>query len=318
MRVVFFSLLVCIVCGGIGVIGAPKQYIRMGTAGSSGTVYPLCNQIAQVWNAKIPGVQASAQATAGAAQNLRLLADKEAEIGICYGGMQYYAFYGHEMYEGNPMKWLRGLFNLHPVIVHFVVRADSGVQTLSDLRGKKVAIGAIGSGLEIMTREILGVHGINTRDKKDLQAQYIGLGEAADQIKNGFIDGASITGGLPTSVIIDLATSTNIRLITIDDAMMSKVCERYPFYFPVTIPAGTYPRQTQSVQAVASAQWLVTRGDLGEDLIYNLTKTLFENLDMIHTTEIGRLTTLDKAVEGQAIPLHPGAERYFREVGIVK
>lgn len=297
-------------------VPAKIQSINIVTATTGGVYYPLGIAIAQLFNQNISGIKAISVATAGTAKNVQLMQEKSAEVAFVQNGVAYYAFNGTEMFKDKPMKFLRGITNLYPNVMHIVVAANSNIKTINDLEGKKIVPGSIGSATEIDSKEILELYGLNF---KDMKSEYLGYSEAAEALKDGRVDGIIIAGGLPTSAVLDVAASLKIRILSMEPVMIGKLQETMPWYFAITIPKGTYMGQLEDVKTVAVANWLVCRDDLNNELVYNMTKTLYENQkDLVAAHSAAKDMRIQDALKGMTVPLHPGAERYYKEKGIVK
>ena len=298
---------------------AKIQNINIATATTGGVYYPLGNAMAQLFNQKITGIKASAGATAGTPQNVLLMQKKEAEVAFAQNGVAYYAYNGMEMFKDKPTKFLRGITNLYPNVMHIVVAASSNIKSIKDFEGKKFVPGAIGSATEINSKEILGLYGLDYKEKKNVKGEYLGYSEAAEALKDGRVDGILIAGGLPTSAVLDAASSLKIRILSLEPDMIAKLKQTMPWYYEITIPKGTYIGQTEDVHTVAVANLLICREDLSNDLVYNMTKTLHDNQkDLVAAHSAAKDMKLQDALKGMTVPLHPGAEKYYKEKGIVK
>ncbi len=313
-------------CGGSGSgdkkAAAPEGKpinVNIATATTGGVYYPLGNAMAQLFNHKIPGIKASAGATAGTPQNILLMGKKEAEVAFAQNGVAYYAYNGIEMFKDKPAKFLRGITNLYPNVMHIVVAANSDIKSIKDFEGKKFVPGAIGSATEINSREILGLYGLDYKNKKNVKGEYLGYSEAAEALKDGRVDGILIAGGLPTSAVLDAASSLKIRILSLEPDMIAKLKETMPWYYEITIPKGSYIGQTEDVHTVAVANLLICRDDLSTDLVYNMTKALYENQkELVAAHSAAKSMLLEIALKGMTVPLHPGAEKYYKEKGIMK
>jgi TRAP transporter TAXI family solute receptor len=303
-----------------GPADAAQSRVNIATATSGGAYYPIGNTMAQIYS-KIEGIRASAQATAGTPQNIELLQNDEVQIAIGQTGICYYAYTSTGTYEGKPPYTNeRGMFTLYPNVMHWVVKKGAGIKTLGDLKGRHIVPGQVASATEINSREMLDAYGLNyLRDKGEVTvtAEYLGYNEAGDQMKNGLIDATHIAGGVPTASVMDILSSDAGELLSMDDAQIKLICEKYPWYYPYTIAAGTYPKQTEDVQTIALANILFTDAKLSDDLIYALTKATFENHeDMVIGHKATEYTVVENAVKGMLIPLHPGAIKYLEEQGV--
>ncbi|MDD4364025.1 MAG: TAXI family TRAP transporter solute-binding subunit, partial [Atribacterota bacterium] len=232
-----------------------------------------------------------------------------------------YAFNQEEMFaaEGpsavpEPLNKLRWLASLYPEVVQVIASADAGIDTISDLKGKRIAVGAPGSGHEANARQILMAHGFSYDDFA--RVDFIMHTEAGDAIKDGHLDAYFTTAGIPTASAVDIFSTHDVKLVRVENEMAENIVEEWPFYAKFTIPAGTYSGQDEPVETLAVMAALLINADVDEDLAYNLTKALFENLDVMAAThQRGADITLEGALEGQALELHPGVAKYYEEVG---
>jgi len=293
-----------------------EVYISIATGGPAGTYYPLGGALAKIFNDNIEGVNANVQSTGASVENVGLIAKGEAEIAFIQNDITYYAITGTENFEGKEkVTNLRGMAMLYPEVVQVIATKDSGIKSISDLRGKKVAIGAPGSGVEANARQILAVHGMTYNDLG--KADYLSFNEAAEQLKNKQIDAAFITAGIPTSAVTEVAQTADIVVIPIESQKIEELNKDYPFYTEVVIPANTYGGQNSDVTTAAVMAMLVVPESLDEDLVYKLTKAMFENRQVIIDTHSrGNDIKLETALKGMPIELHPGAQKYYDEMGI--
>lgn len=290
---------------------AQTQYINIATGGTAGTYFPLGGAMAEILNDSIPGVNATAEATNASVANVNLLNGGSVQLAFIQNDVSYYADKGEELFKDNQVTGLRALATLYPETVQMITLESSGIKSVADMKGKRIAVGAAGSGVEANARQILLANGI-TYD--DIQVQYLSFAEAANGLKDGNIDAGFITAGFPTAAIQDIAAQHNVVLIPVDDATADKLMEQYPFYTKVTIPAGTYPKQEADVQSVAVKAMLVTTEDMDEQMAYDIVKAIYSNLDKLKAAHsVGELITKESAKDGISIPMHPGAEKYFNE-----
>lgn len=291
----------------------PTQMI-LATGGTAGTYYPFGGAMAQIFN-KTANVNVTAQATGASIENLRLVNKKDAELAMVQSDMMDYAFNGKEAFK-EKLTDIRGIAILYPEIIQVVVRSDSNINTIADLKGKKVGVGAPGSGTEANFRQLLDAYGM---DNKSISPQFLSFSESADQFKDKHIDAFIVTAGIPNSAIMDIAAQHSIRIINIPDDALAKLTQKYPFLAPVTIPPNTYKGQAEAVKTVAVMATLIVNSQVKEDVVYNITKSLFENqADLGKAHAKGKELKLETATKGMSIPLHPGAAKYFKEKGIVK
>ncbi len=320
-----FAALLCFIAAGPAVTAAEaKSYrVNVATATTGGAYYPIGNAMAQIWTKNLEGVRASAQATAGTPQNVELMMDGDVQVAIAQNGISYYAYYGVETYKdvkGFPYKDMRGMMALYPNVMHWVVRKDAGIKSVADMKGRRIIPGQVASATEVNSREMLAVYGLNYMKDKgatNVEADYLGYNEAADQIKNGQCDATHIAGGVPTAAVMDLTSSGQAELISMEPDKVEQICKNYPWYFPFTIPAGTYPKQEKEIHTIALANILITDKNVDEELIYMLTKALYQyHDDLVIGHKATAYTTEDHAFGGMTVPLHKGSIRYFTERGI--
>lgn len=295
--------------------GGAKEFINIATGGTGGTYYPLGGALAKVFNEKLDNVSANSQSTGASVENIGLVLDGDSDIAFIQNDITYYAAEGIEMFDDeDKAEDLRGMAIWYPEVVQIVATKKSGITSVEDLKGKKVAVGDTGSGTEANARQILEAHGL-TYD--DLNADYLSFSEASTNLQDGNIDAAFVTAGLPTSAIVELTTNTDVVVVSMDAAKIAELNAKYPFYTEVIIEAGTYKDQDEDVVATAVMAMLVVNKSLDEDLAYELTKAMFENKDIIDEThDRGKDLQLETALDGMPIELHPGAAKYFDEKGI--
>ncbi|MBR1805931.1 MAG: TAXI family TRAP transporter solute-binding subunit [Selenomonadaceae bacterium] len=261
-------------CGG----GADKeQFINIATGGTAGTYYPIGGAIAEVLNKN--GMNASAQSTGASVANINMLKDKQVELAIVQNDITYYAVNGKEMFEeGGKIENLSAIASLYPETCQFIVMDSSGIKSINDLKGKRVAVGAAGSGAEANARQILAAYGI-TYD--DVEEQFLSFAEGAYALKDGTVDAAFVTAGYPTASVQDISSQNKIRILPIDDEHVKKLSDKYPFYTKTTVPAGTYQGFDEDVNSVSVMAILVVNDKVDAALGEKLTKAIFDNLDKI-------------------------------------
>ncbi len=294
-----------------------KQYkMSLATGGTSGTYYPYGGAMAGLWGRNLPGVTVTAETTGASVENMRLLGSKQAELAITQNDIADYAYNATEMFKEKITNY-RGVAVLYPELVQFTVRADSGINSIQDLKGKRVSVGPAGSGTEANTRQIVESAGLKYSDFA--RAATLSNAEAANAFKDRQLDAIQLTGGVPFPTIQDVATAADVKVLPIDGALLQTLQGKYKFFVPVTIPANTYKGQTAVVNTVAVQATLVAREDLDKELVYWLTKILIEKQpDLAQAHAKGKELSKDSAVKGLTIPWHPGAEQYYKEIGALK
>ncbi len=296
---------------GSGDAAPEKQFITIATGGSSGAYFALGGTVSNLLNEQVPYVNSSVQSTGASAVNSTLLGEGKADIAFAMNDVVNYAYTGTETFtEKGAVENLRGIASLYPNFVQAITLEGKGIETVADLKGKKVGVGAPGSGTEVNARQILGAYDI-TYD--DIEEDYLSYAEAVEQLKNGAIDAAFLTSGIPNAAIMDLATTKDVQIIKIEEEVVSALAADFPFYSSEMIPADTYGN-AEAVETAAVMTLLVTRAELSEETVYDITKTVFENLDSLgETHSSGKKISLESSQVGMPIPLHPGAAKYFEE-----
>lgn len=304
------AMIMCIaLLAGCG--GEKKKFVNIATGGTAGTYYPLGGAIAEVLNKNIQGMNASAQSTGASVANVNMLKEGKVDIGFVQNDIAYYAMTGTEMFKGKQVQNLQGIATLYPETIQIVSLASEGITSVSQLKGKRVAIGAAGSGVEANARQILAAYGL-TYD--DIDEQYLSFSEAANGLKDGNIDAAFLTAGYPTAAIQDIAAQNEIAMIPLDADKAEALIAQYPFYTKAVIPAGTYPGQKNDVAGVAVMAMLVATDKMAADDCYAITKALYSNLDRIKASHsVGAMITKETAGVGMSLPFNPGAEKFFKE-----
>ena len=317
------------------VFGAPlaaqeMKFFRIGTGGTAGTYFPIGGLIANAVSAPpgsracnaggacgVPGLVAIAIAANGAIANANDIQNGRLEAGFTQSDVAYWAFTGTGVFEGQKKDPdLRGIANLYPETVHIVVRKESGIATVSDLKGKRVSLEEPGSGTLADARIILNAYGLSERD---LKPEYLKPDIAGKKLAAGELDAFFFVGGAPVGAITELAATTPIGLVPIGGVQAEKALTRYSFFAWDRIPAGTYPG-IADVPTISVSAILVTSAKQDEKLIYGVTEALWNAnsrklLDGGHSK--GKLIVKNNATKGLGIPLHPGAERYYREAGML-
>ena len=294
---------------------AGEVKLILATGGTAGTYYPYGGAMSKIWNSKIPGMNVTAQATGASVENVRLMNKDEVELALVQSDTIDFAFNGTEAFKEKLTK-MAGVAVLYPELIHIVVRGDLDITSFSGLRGKKIGVGAPGSGTEANYRQLLDLYKMG---KDDVSAQYLSFAESADQFKDNRIDAFMVTGGVPTSAIMDVATQRSIKILPIEDTMISILTNKYPFLAAAVIPANSYKGVTSNVKTAAVNAVLIAHPKLSTDVVYNLTKALFDNqaeLGAAHAK--GKVLSLQGATAGVSIPFHPGAAKYLKEKGVLK
>jgi hypothetical protein len=297
---------------------APRQTERylMGTGGMAGVYYPIGGAIAKIVTNKVPGVEVTVQTSAAGMENLRLLSLKEIDLGIVQNSDAFNAFNGTSFFEGKAIKNIRGVAVLYPQPIQIVVAADSNIKSFYDLKGKRVGVGAPGSGEETTFRRLLLVHDM-TYD--DIDEKLISLAEQAAQFKDRHIDAMWYVSGVPASGILDVASVLPVTLVPVTGKERDKLIQMDPYFIKSVVKAGVYPGLNRDVETIASPAYLICLESLPQETVYNMVKAMFENQpELAAAHKQAENIALKTAIDGSTIPLHPGAEKYYREAGVLK
>ncbi|MFZ4650950.1 MAG: TAXI family TRAP transporter solute-binding subunit [Rubrivivax sp.] len=295
-----------------------QQFFRIGTGGTAGTYFPVGGMIANAVSQ--PGkIASTAQASAGSVANVNAVASGQLESGFSQADVATWAHTGTGVWEGRPaVSGLRLIANLYPESVHIVARKGSGIKTVADLKGKRVALDEPGSGTLLNARAILAAYGLKDAD---LKPEYIKPNQAGDKLKDGSLDAFFFTGGWPAGAISELASSgAGIELVPIEGAQADVIRKASSFFAPDTIPAETYKGVAAVKTLSVGAQW-VTSDKVDANLVYDIVKALYSDAGqkaMAAGHAKGKFITKENALLGAGIPLHPGAARFYREVGVLK
>lgn len=291
-----------------------KRFFRIGTGGTAGTYYPVGGLIANAISSAT--IDASAVATNGSVANVNGIVGGSMESGFSQSDVATWAYTGTGVYQGRPkVEALRAIANLYPETVHVVVKKGLNIRSIADLKGKRVSIDEPGSGSIINAKAILAGYGV--RDG-DYRAENLKPGPSAEKLKDGGLDAFFITTGYPTAAVTELAATTGIELLPIDGEPAKKIMEASRFFFVDTIPDGAY-KDVKGVPSLAvGAQW-VTSTRMPADLVYEVTKALWSDktralLDAGHAK--GKAIRKETALSGLGIPVHDGAQRFYREAGL--
>lgn len=305
-------------------LAAEKRFFAITTGGTGGTYYPLGGLLAQALTERVPEVVVTGQAGNASVANCNLIRDHQIESAFVQNNVAYSAYEGKDQFAGKPVKNLRGIASLYPETIQIVARADSGIKSLKDIKGKKLIPGDRGSGTEVDTLNILQAMGLTYKDFAGVD--WLGFSGAAQRLQDKQADVTFTTAGWPTAAITELAMSTPIVLVPIEEDLIKKLTKMFPFYSKVVIPKDTYKGMTRDVATITTmAQWVVD-GQVPEELVYKLTRALWEKgKDGLSGADVmakahakGKDVQLKTALKGMAIPLHPGAIRYYKEKNMIK
>jgi TRAP transporter TAXI family solute receptor len=293
-----------------------QDFINILTGGTAGAYYPIGVALSNIYAKAIPNAKVQVQPTKASVENLNLLNGNKGEIALTLGDTLSNAWKG-DAEAGFPKKLdnLRVVAAAYNNYIQIVASKDSGIKTLADLKGKRISVGAPKSGTEINARAVLGAAGIKYEDFS--KVEYLGFGESVDLMKNRQIDVTLQSAGLGVASIRDLANSIDIVVVPVPADVVKKIGD--PAYIATEIPAGTYKGQDANVQAAAVGNYFVTTSKVSDDLVYKMTKAMVEGLDQLHASHAAaKGMTKETMAKDLPIPLHPGAEKYYKEAGLLK
>jgi hypothetical protein len=309
-------LLAVVLLATVAAPAAGQTSIVILTGSTSGVYYPLGNALSSIFLKSIPGVRSSVQVTRGSVENLKLLQEGDGELAFSLGDTVTAAWKGNkDAGFAGPLSKLRGIAAIYRNYVQIVVSEQSGIKTLADLKGKRVSVGPKQSGTELNARAIFAAAGVSYRDFA--RTDYLPFGQSAKLIERGNLDATLQSAGLGVDSIRQLATSAPIKLLKIPKDVVVKIGD--PTFVPAIIPVRTYEGQTEDVETAAIVNFLVTREELSADTVYAMTKAVFSNLNqLVQTHPAAGGISLRDATTGMPLPLHAGAERYYREMGVLR
>ena len=315
-----FATLLCTACGNkepeaeTPQEGLSSVEINVGTGGTTGTYYGFCNTVATTLNEKV-GAKLKVMSSGASKANILDIDDGVVDMAIVQNDVMDYAYNGTSLFEKDgKFTSFSTLGAVYAEVCQVIARADSGIKTVADLKGKKVSVGDSGSGVEFNAQQILGAYDITF---EDINKQNLSFQASADALKDGKIDAFFCTAGAPTVAITDLATTTEIVIVEIDAEHLASLQKDYGFYAEYKIPAGTYKGVDADATTVAVKATFIVSNDLSEQVVYELTKAIYENKDE-YAHDKAKEMSLEYAVSSVSVPFHPGAEKYFKEVGAIK
>jgi TRAP transporter TAXI family solute receptor len=294
-------------------VAAKTTFLSIGTGGTGGVYYPYGGGLAEVWTKNIPGIKAVAEVTGASVENVKLADRGETVVGMIMGDVAYQAYRGEGKFEGKPQKVL-AMASMYPNVLQLVTLKGSGIKNVNDFAGKKISLGAPGSGTAFMAELVLKALDI---DMNSFDTSRLSFNETANALKDGTIDAGFWVVAPGTSSIMDLATTHNIEIVAFTPEQQKKVTDQYAFYSSWDLDGGTYKGVDQPVPTISVWNVIIVQKDLPDDLVYQLSKTLFDNigfLEKIHP--FAKYSTPENAVSKSPIALHPGAIRAIEEKGV--
>jgi len=301
-------------------IAQQRVFFGIATGGTGGTYYPLGGMLAQLISnkASVDGrkITATAEAAGASVGNAKLLGTKDIESAFVAADILDAAYNGKNQFANAPIKSLRALGALYPETVQLITRADSGINSVKDLKGKSISSGAPGSGQYQLVTDLLRVNGLSRSDVKEDSSSF---SQAMDKIKDGNLDATLITAGIPVAAITDAAQGHPIKILPLAGAEVAALLKEQPYYTQVQLPANTYKGQAAPVSTIAVMAVWTTHDGVSDNVAYEVTKALYENTAIMGQVHVqGKNITLQTATAVGSVPLHPGAIRYFKEKGVLK
>jgi len=308
-----------LVLAGSAAFAAPIKHLTMGTAGVSGTNYPTGIAMSQLWNQNIAGIKAVAIATNGSPHNIDLLRTRDIDVAQCRSLEAFRATNGTAPYP-EKMPWIRAITGgLFADVFQVVARKRSGITSVADFKGKRIAVGPVGSGGEVDARETLAAYGLTY---KDMKVSFVEYTQGVEMLQDDQVDGAILGLALGASGMTELMLDNKTVLVPITDQALANLKKVNQFYMRRNIPANTYPNQPNPAATVGTPpDVIIVRDDMDADLVYKMTKTLYENLAVVQAVSANlKQFTKDLVLsdDQMLVPYHPGARKYFVEQGWLK
>jgi uncharacterized protein len=290
-----------------------QEQLSIATGGTGGVYYPMGGGLAEVINNNVDGYSATAEVTGASVENMGLIATGDADLALALADTVQQAYEGTGRFEGQQLPMIRGLASMYANMIHIVALESSGITSLQDLRGMRVSVGAPGSGTEVNADAILQANGI-TYD--DIEEQRLNFNETADALANGDIDAGFWSVGAPTSSILNLSTTNDIVIIALTEEEMAAAIEADPVMSMTTLPGGSYTGVDEDITVLGIPNVLAVSSEMSDDLAYAITRAMFENIaDLQAVHPAANETTVEFTMSATPVPLHPGAIRYYEEIG---
>lgn len=295
--------------------GSSKVTFTTGT--TTGVFYPLGALLSTHWT-NDAGVQVASQGSNGSVENLKLMQKDQADMAFSTVNIIWEAYNGENSFEGDAYDDIRIMANLYPNVSHIIALDDSGIETVEDISGKSFVLGAAGSATELESKLVLESHGV---DIGEVNENYVGFTEAVDLMRNKQAQAVNIYTGVPASAATELISTVDSRVLNMtEEGIANMTSEDYPWNFEYVIEKGTYDGQEDAIRTVGQFSSIAVDANLDEETVYEMTKSLWENLDKLAEGHaVVKQFKPEDAVQGTAdVPLHPGAERYYKEIGVLE
>jgi len=295
-----------------GIALSQENIFVLGTAGAGGTFNYVGSAVANFVSEKLEDIDIRAITTGGSNVNIRLLREGEIDFGLANGLSLYLGYEGEGIWEGNPQKNLRAVTRTHAAAIHYVVAADSGIETFEDLIGKTGNTDVVGGTTRLIHADVCKYAGVDNDLIPEMNVNYV---QALDLFRDGHIEWFMASGSVPEANVTEIAYTRDINVLDIGGELREKMIEEVPYYFPVTIPAGTYEGIDRPIETIVTVAAIFCDKDMPEDVVYEIAKAVHDNIDEVRELHVGLSDlSIDNASGGLGVPLHPGAEKYFNEV----
>jgi TRAP transporter TAXI family solute receptor len=290
-----------------------QTQLSIATGGTGGVYYPMGGGLAEVINKHVEGLNATAEVTGASVENMGLIATGDADLAIALADTVQQAYAGTGRFEGQQLPMTRAIGSLYANMVQIVTTADSGIGSIEDLAGHRVSVGAPGSGTEVNAQTLLEANGVSFAD---FTAERLNINETADALANGDIDAGFWSVGAPTSSILNLATTNDIRMVPLTDEQVAAAKEADPTFTALSLPGGSYEGVAEDVATIGVPNVLVVSSEMDEETVYQITRAMFENIGELQAVHpAANETTIEFTMSATPVPLHPGAIRYYEETG---
>lgn len=315
ITIIITSLIIFLICfTGIGF--SEKYMFTLGTAGAGGTSNYVGSALSNYLSSKLDNIDIRAIITGGSNVNIRLLREGEIDFGMSNGPSLYLAMEGLSIWEGAPQKNIRAVTRTHAATIHYVVNKASGIKTFKDLIGKSGNTDVVGGTPRLIHADICKLAGVDVDKIPQTNVNYV---QALDLFRDGHIDWFLASGSIPETNVTEISFTRDIDLLEVGGELREMLLKEAPYYFSRTIPAGTYKGINRDIETVDTIMTIFCDVSMPEDIVYEITKAIFEGIDEVRKLHVGLSDlSVDNATKGLGIPLHPGAEKYYREVGMIK
>lgn len=292
-----------------------RKMVSIASGWVVGVYFPLAGAISRIAHEKLPDIKITVESSGASVANAKLIGTGDADLAILQNDIAFYAYRGTKPMFDRAISNMRGVATLYPEHCQIQARRTANIQSPKDLKGKRVAVGPLGSGTEQNAMQILEVYGLTFADLA--KVERLTAAESSDYLKDGRIDAAFYTVGVGASALVDTAMMSDTVIVPIDDAHAGMLIKKYPFFSKAKVPKGSYKGVDQDIPTIAVLAMIVAKAELEDDVVYKITKAMFENLKDIERAHAkGKEVKLETAIVGIPIPLHPGAERFYKEKGL--